>query len=86
VVKIFTRMLDNVVEVNGLRWRSSVKKSCASAVTAWVLGIGFDHHHAVHEIRVEEVGGIYQNVSREMAVAGWEAALILPKRKVRRPS
>ena len=36
VVRVFTRMLDNVVEVNGLPLeRSSAKKSCASAVMAW---------------------------------------------------
>jgi ribonucleoside-diphosphate reductase alpha chain len=35
VVKVFTRMLDNVVEVNGLPLSSSATKSCASAATAW---------------------------------------------------
>ena len=36
VVKVFTRMLDNVVEVNGLPLpRSSGRRSAASAVTAW---------------------------------------------------
>ena len=35
VVRVFTRMLDNVVEVNGLPLERSAKRSCASAVMAW---------------------------------------------------
>jgi ribonucleoside-diphosphate reductase alpha chain len=35
VVKVFTRMLDNVVEINGLPLRSSVTRSVPSAGTAW---------------------------------------------------
>ena len=35
VVKVFTRMLDNVCEINGLPLSSSATRSCASAAMAW---------------------------------------------------
>ena len=44
VVKVFTRMLDNVVEINGCRCRSSARRSCASAATAWDIS-DWQHHH-----------------------------------------
>ena len=60
VVKVFTRMLDNVVEVNGLPLAQQREEITAQA-PSWhgVPGAGFDHHHAVHEVRVEEIGGLY---------------------------
>jgi len=36
VVAVFTRMLDNVVEINGLPLQGQRDESCASVVTAWV--------------------------------------------------
>lgn len=37
VVKIFTRMLDNVVEINGLPLENSVRKSSSNDVTEWAI-------------------------------------------------
>ena len=37
VVSVFTRMLDNVVEVNGLPSGPSARRSCASGVTEWAI-------------------------------------------------
>ncbi len=36
VVRVFTRMLDNVVEINGLPLSISARKFCASGAMAWV--------------------------------------------------
>ena len=36
VVKVFTRMLDNVVEINGLPLPRSARRSRTSVATAWV--------------------------------------------------
>ncbi len=60
VVKVFTRMLDNVVEINGLPLGAAARRNHAQA-PPWhgISGSGLDHHHAVHEVRLEEVGGIH---------------------------
>ena len=73
VVKVFTRMLDNVVEINGLPLGSQRDEIIASVVTAWAFRLGLVHHHAVHEVWSKKSVALTQNVSREMALAGWEA-------------
>jgi ribonucleoside-diphosphate reductase alpha chain len=82
VVKVFTRMLDNVCEINGLpleqQRREIMRKrrhgmgflGLGSTITCLGLKYGSDD-----SVKFTE------DVSREMAVAGWEAALDLAKEK-----
>jgi ribonucleoside-diphosphate reductase alpha chain len=82
VVKVFTRMLDDVVEVNGLplgRQRDEIYRkrrhgmgflALGSAIT--MLGMKYGSRKSV---------AFTQNVAREMALAGWEAALELAREK-----
>ncbi len=82
VVKIFTRMLDDVVEINGLplaRQRDEILRKrrhgmgflgLGSAIT--LMGMQYGSKKSV---------AFTQNVSREMALAGWEAALELAREK-----
>ncbi|MBV8740692.1 MAG: adenosylcobalamin-dependent ribonucleoside-diphosphate reductase, partial [Sinobacteraceae bacterium] len=82
VVKIFTRMLDNVVEVNGLpleKQREEIRRKrrhgmgflgLGSALT--LLGMKYGSPESVK---------FTEDVAREMAVAGWEAALELAREK-----
>jgi ribonucleoside-diphosphate reductase alpha chain len=82
VVKVFTRMLDNVVEINGLplgQQRDEITRKrrhgmgflgLGSAIT--MLGMKYGSKKSV---------AFTQNVSREMAIAGWEAGLDLSREK-----
>jgi ribonucleoside-diphosphate reductase alpha chain len=82
VVRVFTRMLDNVVEVNGLplaQQRAEILRKrrhgmgflgLGSAVT--MLGMTYGGAEAV---------SFTEEVAREMAVAGWEVALSLAEEK-----
>jgi len=82
VVKVFTRLLDNVVEINGLplaqqRAEILLKRrhgmgylGLGSTVT--LLGMKYGSPESVR---------FTEDVSREMAVAGWEAALELAREK-----
>jgi ribonucleoside-diphosphate reductase alpha chain len=82
VVKVFTRMLDNVVEVNGLplsqqrdeiiRKRRHGMGFLGLGSTITMLGMKYGSKKSV---------AFTQNVSREMAVAGWEAGLDLAREK-----
>jgi ribonucleoside-diphosphate reductase alpha chain len=82
VVKVFTRMLDNVVEINGLplaQQRDEIMRKRRHGMgflglgsTITLLGMKYGSKKSV---------AFTQNVSREMAVAGWEAALDLAKEK-----
>jgi ribonucleoside-diphosphate reductase alpha chain len=81
-VKIFTRMLDNVVEVNGLpleRQRHEIARKRRHGMG--FLGLG----SAMTLLRMKygspESAKFTDDVSREMAVAGWEAALELAREK-----
>ena len=82
VVGIFTRMLDNVVEVNGLplaQQRDEIMRKRRHGMGFLGLGstitlLGMKYGSA-ESIRFTE------DVSREMAVAGWEAALELSREK-----
>jgi len=82
VVKVFTRMLDNVVEINGLPLpgqRDEIMRKrrhgmgflgLGSAIT--MLGMKYGSTESVQ---------FTEAVSREMAIAGWEAGLDLAREK-----
>jgi ribonucleoside-diphosphate reductase alpha chain len=82
VVKIFTRMLDNVVDINGLplaRQRGEILRKrrhgmgflgLGSAVT--LLGMRYGSRKSVE---------FTETVARELALAGWEMGLELAKEK-----
>jgi ribonucleoside-diphosphate reductase alpha chain len=82
VVRVFTRMLDNVVEINGLpleQQRHEITRKrrhgmgflgLGSAIT--LLGAKYGSSESVK---------FTEDVSREMAIAGWEAALELAREK-----
>ncbi|MEX0734168.1 MAG: LAGLIDADG family homing endonuclease [Steroidobacteraceae bacterium] len=82
VVRVFTRMLDNVVEINGLplgRQRDEIVRKrrhgmgflgLGSAIT--MLGMRYGSAESV---------AFTDNVAREMAIAGWEAGLELAREK-----
>ena len=82
VVKVFTRMLDNVVEVNGLpleRQRQEILRKRRHGMgflglgsTLTLLGMKYGSPQAVK---------FTEDVSREMAIAGWLEALELTKEK-----
>jgi ribonucleoside-diphosphate reductase alpha chain len=82
VVKIFTRMLDNVVEVNGLplaQQREEILRKRRHGMG--FLGLGSSITMLGMKYGSKKSVAFTQNVSREMAVAGWEAALDLAKEK-----
>jgi hypothetical protein len=61
VVKVFTRMLDNVVEINGLPLEQQRDEIVASAVTAWASSVWAQHHHhAQASLRLAEVGRVHR--------------------------
>jgi ribonucleoside-diphosphate reductase alpha chain len=82
VVKIFTRMLDNVVEVNGLplqgqrdeihRKRRHGMGFLGLGSTITLLGMKYGSKASV---------AFTEQVSRELALAGWQAALDLSREK-----
>ncbi|PPC84642.1 MAG: ribonucleoside-diphosphate reductase, adenosylcobalamin-dependent [Methylotenera sp.] len=81
-VSTFTRMLDNVVEINGLplpQQREEIMRKRRHGMgylglgsTLTMLGIKYDSQKAVH---------FTEEVTKVMAVAGWKAALSLAKEK-----
>ena len=81
-MKIFTRMLDNVVEVNGLplaQQRDEIMRKRRHGMG--FLGLGSTITMLCMKYGSKKSVAFTQNVSREMAVAGWEAALDLAKEK-----
>jgi ribonucleoside-diphosphate reductase alpha chain len=82
VVRVFTRMLDNVVEVNGLplsQQRDEIMRKRRHGMgflglgsTITLLGMKYGSEASVQ---------FTENVSREMAIAGWEAGLELAREK-----
>ncbi len=82
VVKVFTRMLDNVVEVNGLpltKQRDEIMSKRRHGMgflglgsTLAMLKLGYGSPEGV---------AFTEEVSREMAMAGWEVALELAQEK-----
>jgi ribonucleoside-diphosphate reductase alpha chain len=82
VVKVFTRMLDNVVEVNGLpleQQRNEITRKRRHGMG--FLGLGSTITCLGMKYGGEDSIKFTEDVSREMAVAGWEAALDLAKEK-----
>jgi len=82
VVKVFTRMLDNVVEINGLPLapqRDEIIRKRRHGMG--FLGLGSTITMLCMKYGSKKSVAFTQNVSREMAVAGWEAALDLAREK-----
>jgi ribonucleoside-diphosphate reductase alpha chain len=75
-------MLDNVVEINGLPLARSATRSTASAATAWAfLGLGSTITMLGMKYGSKASVAFTQDVSRELAMAGWETALELAREK-----
>jgi ribonucleoside-diphosphate reductase alpha chain len=82
VVKVFTRMLDNVVEVNGLpleRQREEILRKRRHGMG--FLGLGSTMTLLKMRYGSPEAVRFTEDVTREMAVAGWEAGLELAREK-----
>jgi ribonucleoside-diphosphate reductase alpha chain len=82
VVKVFTRMLDNVVEINGLplpQQRHEIESKRRHGMG--FLGLGSTLTMLKHRYGTADAVTFTEDVSREMAVAGWEMALDLAKEK-----
>ena len=82
VVKIFTRMLDNVVEVNGLPLegqRNEILRKRRHGMG--FLGLGSTMTLLRMTYGSPDSIKFTEDVSREMAIAGWEAALDLAREK-----
>ena len=82
VVKVFTRMLDNVVEINGLPLEQQ-RNEIISKRRHGMGYLGLGSTLAMLKLRYGSVEAVSftEDVSREMAVAGWEVALDLAKEK-----
>ncbi|SEJ57538.1 adenosylcobalamin-dependent ribonucleoside-diphosphate reductase [Frateuria terrea] len=82
VVKVFTRMLDNVVEINGLPLQQQRDEIMGKRRHGMgFLGLGSTLTMLKMRYGSEAAVGFTEDVSREMAVAGWEVALDLAKEK-----
>jgi ribonucleoside-diphosphate reductase alpha chain len=82
VVRVFTRMLDNVVEINGLplaKQREEIVRKRRHGMG--FLGLGSTITCLGMKYGSEESVKFTEDISREMAVAGWEAALDLAREK-----
>jgi len=82
VVRVFTRMLDNVVEVNGLpleQQRNEILRKRRHGMG--FLGLGSSMTLLGMKYGSPESVRFTEEVSRAMALAGWEAALELAREK-----
>ncbi len=82
VVRIFTRMLDNVVEINGLpleRQREEIHRKRRHGMG--FLGLGSTITMLGLRYGSKESVAFTEEVTREMAVAGWQTALDLAREK-----
>jgi ribonucleoside-diphosphate reductase alpha chain len=82
VVKVFTRMLDNVVEVNGLpleRQRDEIRRKRRHGMG--FLGLGSTITMLGMKYGAKPSVIFTERVARELAIAGWEAALELAREK-----
>jgi len=82
VVRVFTRMLDNVVEVNGLpleQQRTEILRKRRHGMG--FLGLGSTVTLLGMKYGSPESCAFTERVAREMAVAGWEMALELAREK-----
>ncbi|MDO1527698.1 adenosylcobalamin-dependent ribonucleoside-diphosphate reductase [Fulvimonas sp. R45] len=82
VVKVFTRMLDNVVEINGLPLQQQRDEILGKRRHGMgFLGLGSTLAMLKMRYGGADAVAFTEDVSREMAVAGWEVALDLAKEK-----
>ncbi|CTP92587.1 ribonucleoside-diphosphate reductase, adenosylcobalamin-dependent [Xanthomonas translucens pv. poae] len=82
VVRVFTRMLDNVVEVNGLplqQQRDEILRKRRHGMG--FLGLGSTMTMLQMKYGSAASCAFTEAIAREMAVAGWETALTLAKEK-----
>jgi len=82
VVRVFTRMLDNVVEINGLpleQQRNEIMRKRRHGMG--FLGLGSTITMLRMKYGSREAVGFTERVSKELAVAGWEAGLDLAEEK-----
>jgi len=82
VVRVFTRMLDNVVEINGLPLAQQ-RREIESKRRHGMGFLGLGSTLAMLKLRygAPEACAFTEDVAREMAVAGWEVALSLAREK-----
>jgi ribonucleoside-diphosphate reductase alpha chain len=82
VVRVFTRMLDNVVEVNGLplaKQREEIQRKRRHGMG--FLGLGSTITMLGWKYGSRDAVAFTERVSKELAIAGWEAALELAEEK-----
>ena len=82
VVRVFTRMLDNVVEINGLplaQQRSEIESKRRHGMG--FLGLGSTLAMLRLRYGTQDACAFTEDVAREMAIAGWEVALSLAREK-----
>lgn len=82
VVRVFTRMLDNVVEINGLpleQQRNEIMNKRRHGMG--YLGLGSVITMMKMRYGSDESLAFTEKVTRELAMAGWESALELAKEK-----
>ena len=82
VVRVFTRMLDNVVEINGLpleKQRDEIVRKRRHGMG--YLGLGSTLTMLKQKYGSDESLEFTERVSRELAMAGWEEALALAEEK-----
>jgi ribonucleoside-diphosphate reductase alpha chain len=82
VVRVFTRMLDNVVEVNGLpleQQRNEIMRKRRHGMG--FLGLGSTITMLRMKYGSRDAVAFTERVSRELALAGWQAALELAEEK-----
>jgi ribonucleoside-diphosphate reductase alpha chain len=82
VVRVFTRMLDNVVEVNGLplaRQREEIQRKRRHGMG--FLGLGSTITMLRMKYGDARAVAFTEEVSKQLALAGWEAGLELAKEK-----
>jgi ribonucleoside-diphosphate reductase alpha chain len=82
VVKVFTRMLDNVVEVNGLpleQQRNEIMRKRRHGMG--FLGLGSTITMLRMKYGSRDAVAFTERVSKELALAGWEAGLELAEEK-----
>ncbi len=82
VVKVFTRLLDNVVDINGLPLAQQREEILSKRRHGMgFLGLGSTLAMLRMRYGSAEAVAFTEDASREMAVAGWEVALDLAKEK-----
>ncbi|MCQ4166579.1 adenosylcobalamin-dependent ribonucleoside-diphosphate reductase [Tahibacter harae] len=82
VVRVFTRMLDNVVEINGLPLEQQREEILSKRRHGMgYLGLGSTLTLLKLRYGSKEACAFTEQVSREMALAGWEVGLALAQEK-----